>query len=133
MIKVIFAHQKASKQAHVPSAFFFAPFFRSALDRKKPQADSDISKAIQECPLGSSRSLIILYSPRQNTKFGENPALALAIRKETSQIALQSPRIPVSLPWREQSQASFLIPVDQQGQGSARLWPKGLFDIMSKP
>lgn len=113
--------------------FLLHPFFRSALDRKKPQADSDISEAIQESPQGSSRSLIILYSPRQNTKFGEKPAPALITRKKTSQIALWSPQIPVSLPWREQSQASFLIPVDQQGQGLAHLWPKGLFNIISKP
>lgn len=114
--------------------FLFLPFFffRSAFDRKNPQADSDISKAIQESPLGSRRSLIILYSPRQNTKFGEKPGPASVVRKETSQIALWSPWVPVSLPRHEQSQVSFLISVDQQRQSSARLWPKGSFNIISK-
>lgn len=92
-----------------------------------------MSNAIQESPLGSRRALIILYSPRQHTKFGEKPALALAVRKEASQISLRCPRIPISLPQCKQSWASFSIPVDQQGQGPACLWPKGWFNIMSKP
>lgn len=112
--------------------FLLCSFFRVSFRQKKPQVDSDISKAIQGSPLGSSRSLIILYSPGQNTKFGEKPAPAIAIGKETFQIALQSPQIPVSLPRHEQSQVSFFNPCWSTGARLGTSLAKGSLNIMSK-
>lgn len=112
--------------------FLLCSFFQVSFRQKKTQVDSDISKAIQGSPLGSSRSLIILYSPGQNTKFGGKPAPAIAIRKETFQIALQSPQIPVSLPRHEQSQVSFFNPCWSTGARLGMSLAKGSFNIMSK-